>query len=53
MLSNEELLQIKGGTIAANFLNSVSRLIEGIYKIGYNLGSTIRRVVSGTVCKIS
>lgn len=53
MLSEEELLLIRGGGITSTFLNSFSRLMENIYKLGQSVGSSIRRIASRTICKIS
>ena len=53
MLTNEELILIKGGGITSTFLNSLSRLVETLYNLGQAVGSSIRRVVSKKVCKIS
>lgn len=53
MLTNEELIVIRGGGIASTFLNSFSRLMENIFRLGQSVGSSIRRVVSKKVCKVS
>lgn len=53
MLTNEELLLVRGGGITSTFLNSFSRLMENIYKIGQSLGSSVRRIASGKLCKMS
>ena len=37
MLTSEELLLVRGGGITSTFLNSFSRLMENIYKIGQSL----------------
>lgn len=53
MLTNEELIVIRGGGITSTFLNSFSRLMENIFRLGQSVGSSIRRVVSKKVCKVS
>lgn len=53
MLTDEELIVVRGGGITSTFLNSLSRLMENIYKLGQSVGSSIRRVVSNKVCKVS
>lgn len=53
MLSNEELILIHGGGISSTFLNSLSRLIENIYKLGQAVGSSIRRITTKNICSIS
>lgn len=52
-LNNEELILVKGGGITSTFLNSLSRLMENIYKLGQAVGSSIRRITSKNVCSLS
>lgn len=49
-LNNQELNEINGGSISATLLNAISRAVTTIYDIGYAIGSSIRRLVSGNVC---
>lgn len=53
MLNNEELLLVRGGGISSTFLNSISRLLEDIYKLGQAVGSSLRRIRSKKVCSLS
>jgi len=53
MLSNDELINIKGGAFSSTLLNSVSRLIETLLKLGQTVGTAIRRSVSKKYCKLS
>lgn len=53
MLTSEELINIKGGGIAASLLNSFSRLFEGLLNLGQIVGSSIRRSISKKACKLS
>ncbi len=53
MLSSEELILIRGGGITSTFLNSLSRLMENIYKLGQSVGSSIRRITSRNYCKLN
>lgn len=53
MLSNEELLLVRGGGITSTFLNSLSRFMENIYKLGQSVGSSFRRIISKNTCTIS
>jgi len=50
---NEDLIEIKGGAFSTTLLNSVSRLIDTLLKLGQTVGSAIRRSASKNVCKIS
>ena len=53
MLTNEELINIKGGGITATLINSLSRLIDTLLNLGQVVGSSIRRSISKKTCKIS
>ncbi len=53
MLAKEELIEVRGGGITATFLNSMSRLIETFFNLGQSVGSSLRRVMSKKVCKMS
>ena len=53
MLTNEELIMIKGGGITATLLNSLSRFMNTLYDLGQTVGSTLRRLVSKNICKLS
>lgn len=53
MLSNEELILVRGGGITSTFLNSLSRFAENLYNFGQTVGSAIRRLVSKKICKVS
>lgn len=52
-MSNEELLLVRGGGITSTFLNSIARLATTVYKVGRAFGSTIRRIVTRSICKVS
>lgn len=52
MLSNEELLVVRGGGITSTFLNSLSRFMENLYKLGQSVGSSLRRIVGKQTCSI-
>ena len=53
MLKDEILIEVKGGGISATLLNSLSRFMDTLYSLGQTVGSTLRRLVSKKVCKIS
>lgn len=53
MLTSEELILVRGGGITSTFLNSLSRFFENLFNLGQSVGSSIRRIVSKKVCKIS
>lgn len=52
ILSDKELLKINGGTITASLINAIARGISTIADLGRNVGTAIRRLVSGKICSI-
>lgn len=52
ILEKQELAVINGGGLTATFLNSIARLGKTLYDIGYDLGSSVRRLFGRTMCKI-
>lgn len=52
-MGQEELINIRGGGISSTLLNSVSRLMETLLKLGQLVGSAIRRSATKTYCKSS
>lgn len=50
MLSNEELMSVKGGSLTSQFLNAVTRAVETVLDLGRTVGSSIRRIFSGKLC---
>lgn len=51
ILEKHELAQINGGGLSATLFNSIARISKTIYDIGYEFGSTMRRLFSGKICK--
>lgn len=51
-LTKEELLQIKGGELTSQLINSISRGITTFLDLGRALGSAIRRAVTGKSCSL-
>lgn len=53
-LTNHELYDINGGAttlaLSATLLSSLSSLIKNLYTIGQSIGTSIRRVSTGTTC---
>ena len=49
-MSEEELINIKGGAISGNFLNYLSKLITTILDIGRPIGSAINYMKKGKTC---
>lgn len=53
MLTNEELICIRGGGISATLVNAVSRLVGTLLNLGQLVGTSIRRSISKKYCKLS
>ncbi len=49
-MTNEELLNVQGGSISASLLNAIARGAEVLYNIGSSLGKCIRLFISGKKC---
>ena len=50
-MKTEELVNVKGGaSLKSSAINSVVKAISTALEFGRTVGSTIRRVVSGTRC---
>ena len=52
ILNDNELKSINGGSITATFLNAIVKGLSLLIELGKSLGSSIRRITSGTTCKI-
>ena len=52
MLTNEDLISIRGGSITATMLNAFSRAIDTILNLGQIVGSSIRRAFSKNYCSL-
>ena len=53
-LDNNELMDIKGGNIAytATMINAICRVVDIIFEVGKNIGSSIRRSSENSVCPL-
>ena len=53
MLENSEMLKIKGGGILTSALvNASTRFLSSILDLGKMVGSAIRRLSTGQLCKV-
>ncbi len=53
MLSNEELLTVCGGAAFSTLLNSITKAVDSLFELGRSVGSTLRRAITKTFCKVS
>lgn len=49
-MTDNELKEIKGGSISATLINSIARGINAFYDLGKAFGSAIRYAISGKKC---
>ena len=49
-MKEEELRNIKGGSITASFVSAISRGVNTLYNVGRALGSAIRRIHDDDLC---
>ena len=52
ILTKEELTMINGGGLTATLLNALSRTVTTLYGIGVAIGSSLRRLISGKMCRL-
>lgn len=53
MLSNEELMEVKGGGLSGAIIEAMVTMMNAIFDLGRSLGSSIKRVVSKKYCKMN
>ena len=52
-MSNEELMQVQGGAFSATMLNAIVKAVNTVFELGQTVGSAIRRLSAGSICKVS
>ena len=53
VLNNNEMYNIVGGAaIGSSLINAITKAVNTIYTIGQSIGSSLRRVVSGSYCSL-
>ncbi len=52
-LQKNELVEITGGAITTTWINSINKIINTIYELGKETGSSIRRLIYGSYCPIN
>ena len=53
-VSNDKLMDIRGGSITytATLINALCRVVDIIFEVGKNIGSSIRRSNEDTICPL-
>ena len=52
MVKDSELKTIYGGSITATFINAIVKGLSLLIELGKSLGSSIRRITSGSTCAV-
>ena len=52
ILGNEELFNIRGGSISGSLINAFARGLEALLDLGRSLGNAVRRIRSNAICKL-
>ena len=51
MLSDEELLCVKGGAASGAIIEAITKLMDAIFNYGRSLGSSIKRIITKNYCQ--
>lgn len=52
ILKDSELKKIHGGSITATFINAIVKGLSLLIELGKSLGSSFRRITSGSTCSV-
>lgn len=50
IMTNSELLKVKGGAFSAALLAAVYKMVTGIFNLGQTLGSALSYAIKGRKC---
>ena len=50
MLSNEELLKIKGGSLSGPVIEGIIKIMDKIYEIGTSIGDSLAKLFTKKRC---
>ena len=50
IINSDESIKYAGGATSSAVITAFTNMIKTLYGIGQNLGSAIRRLISGTTC---
>ena len=51
-LKDEEMKQVAGGNTLPQIVNLVTKGVEALYNLGYELGSGLRRLIENNYCPL-
>ena len=52
-LNEKEMLEINGGALTSAFISAINGVINTLYELGKETGSSLRRLTSGKYCPIN
>lgn len=52
ILNKNELMAIRGGAVTATLINAIVKGLNILIELGKSVGSSIRRISSGSTCSI-
>lgn len=52
-LNDNEMFKINGGALTSSFINAINSVINTLYELGKETGSSLRRLTSGKYCPIN
>lgn len=52
-LNENEMLKINGGALTSSFINAINSVINTLFELGKETGSTLRRLIQGNYCPMN
>lgn len=52
-LNEKEMLKINGGALTSSFINAINSVINTLFELGKETGSTLRRLMQGNYCPMN
>lgn len=52
-LTEKEMLKVNGGTLTSSFINAINSVINTLFELGRETGSSLRRLTSGAYCPMN
>lgn len=52
-LNEKEMLNINGGALTSSFINAINSVINTLFELGKETGSTLRRLIQGAYCPLN
>lgn len=52
-LTEKEMLKVNGGALTSSFINAINSVINTLFELGRETGSSLRRLTSGAYCPMN